>query len=115
ELRTVVALGEGITRTPLVPLFIKARDALSLEAIYLYHVVPWFGPFARFTLDTALFSATDIRPGPVTYVITQRGGTKQTVVASRLALTDPGRPLTMKETLGPFVRPIARDDVNVEI
>ena len=52
EWRNTLNLAEGLTRTPVIPVFVKSVDLLALESIYLYHATPWFGPFARATMLT---------------------------------------------------------------
>jgi hypothetical protein len=115
EWRNAVALGAGVARTPLIDEFVKSRDSLNVESVYLYHVIPAFGPFARLVLDTALFRGTDVRPGPTTYLIQRRDGTTDTRAGNRLALTSPLQPLTLKQSLGAFFRPVTRDEVNLEL
>ena len=115
EWRNTLNLGEGLTRTPTLPVFVKSVDLLSLESIYLYHVTPWFGPFVRATMLTSMFRGADVRAAPVTYQITRVNGIVDTEVGSRLALSDPFQPMTLKQSVGPFLRPVEREDINVEI
>lgn len=115
--RNSLLLSEAFTRTPVIDEFVKSADALALESLYLYHVpsVPWFGPFARFTLDTAILSGEDVRAADATYSTSFLDGTTEVVTASRLDLTDPFQPLTLAESVGVFVEPIDDDAVTVEI
>jgi hypothetical protein len=115
EWRNSLNLAEGLTRTPVVPVFVKSADLLALESIYLYHVTPWFGPFARATMLTSMFRGADIRPAPVTYAVAHVSGELETVEASRLPLSDPFRPMTLKQSAGPFLRPVEKEPINVEI
>lgn len=114
EWRNTLNMGEGLSRTPVVPQFVKSRDAAQLESIYLYHVVDWFGPFARFQVDTSLFRGADVRAGDTTYVITHVDGSTDTRTGTHLSLTDPFRPMTLKESIGPFARPVSSERVNLE-
>jgi hypothetical protein len=116
EWRNVLGLNETLTRTPAVDRFIKSADALAFESIYLYFFRPWVGPFARFTLGTPLFQGVDVRSKPTDYVIAHADGTKETLsgVTQPLGLTNPLRPLTMKETIGPFVRPVTSEKISAE-
>ncbi|WP_437960443.1 hypothetical protein WME76_12900 [Sorangium sp. So ce119] len=114
ELRMTLAAGAGVTRTPALDAWVKTRDALALEAIYLYHVVPWFGPFGRFALDTQMFPGSDARSAPTTYAITRAEGTTEAITGTRLHLSDPFQPVTLKESLGVFVQPVNRESVLVE-
>jgi hypothetical protein len=115
EWRSTLAFGEGLTRTPVLPVFVKSRDSLTLESIYLYHYVPTFGPFARFSLATSMFRGTDVRPELVTYLVARTDGTVDAITADKLTLTGPFRPLTLKESVGPFWRPITGEKANLEL
>ena len=115
EWRNSLNLAEGLTRTPVVPVFVKSADLLALESIYLYHLTSWFGPFARATMLTSMFRGADIQPAPATYAIAHVSGEIETVEASRLPLSDPFRPMTLKQSVGPFLRPVEKEVINVEI
>lgn len=125
EWRNSLLINAGITRTPTIPEFVKNTDSLQVESIYLYHVKPWIGPFARFKLDTPMFAGTDVRPSATNYKITlQDGTTSETCppdpanpgqcATTRLALTDGFQPLTMKESVGVFAQPYKSDPVTIE-
>lgn len=123
EWRNSVLIQAGVTRTPTIPEFIKTTDALQFESIYLYHVKPWIGPFARFRLETPMFAGTDVRPGPTNYKITRQDGTVVETcnpdsgvpcTTQKLPLTDGFQPLTLKESLGVFVQPHKSKPVTVE-
>jgi len=115
EWRNSLNLAEGLTRTPVIPVFVKSADLLSLESIYLYHVTPWFGPFARATMLTSMFRGADIQPTSVTYAIAHVSGEIESVEARRLTLSEPFRPMTLKQSIGPFLRPVEKEVINVEI
>jgi len=106
---------EALTKTPTIDPVVKSEDSFFKEAIYTYHLVPYFGPFARVSLDTPIFRGADVRPGPTTYAITRRDGTVDTVIQPRLSLTDPLSPLTLKQSVGPFLRPARGDEFNLEL
>ncbi|WP_434045573.1 MULTISPECIES: hypothetical protein [Sorangium] len=114
ELRMTLGAGAGVTRTPALDTWVKTRDALAFEAIYLYHVVPWFGPFGRFALDTQMFPGSDPRSAPTTYAITRADGTTEAITGTRLHLSDPFQPVTLKQSLGVFVQPVNRESILVE-
>ena len=124
EWRNSILLNAGVTRTPTIPEFIKNTDTLQFESIYLYHVKPWFGPFARFRLETPMFAGTDIRPGATNYKIMQQDGTVvQTCdpcsgvecTTTKLPLTGGFTPLTLKESVGAFAQPYKSTPVSVEV
>lgn len=122
EWRNSLLVNAGLTKTPTIPEFVKNTDILSLESIYLYHVRPWIGPFARFRLDTAMFGGTDVRPGPTNYKVTYQDGRTMetcnpedpTCTTTKFPLTDAFQPLTLKQSLGLFAQPYKSVPVNVE-
>lgn len=133
ELRNTLNVAAAVTRTPVIDEFVKTTDILSFESIYLYHVVDWFGPFARFQLTSAMFPGRDVRTGKATYVVTLPDGSTRTLAATgtgcdpnpdgtlpqtcrtSLSLSDGFRPLTFKQSLGVFVQPFQSDPVTVEL
>jgi hypothetical protein len=115
EWRSTLLAGAGSARTPSVDRFIKTRDSLAAESIYLYHVLPAFGPFGRVAMSTQMFSAYDVRGAPTLYSIKRVSGTTDELYGGNLALTDPFRPLTIKESLGAFVQPLTSDRIRLEI
>lgn len=115
EWRNRLGIKEGLTQTPQVDELVKTTDNIDFETIYLYHVTEWFGPFARFALSTSAFRGHDVRPDITQYDITTVDGGVTTVNAQRLTLTDPLLPLRLKESVGPFLRPLSRKDLNLEI
>jgi hypothetical protein len=114
EWRNSLIASAGVARTPSVDEFIKTNDGLAFESIYLLHAMEMFGPFARFGLNTQMFSATDVRPAAVDYSLARLDGTTQELTGRRLALTDPFQPLTLKESLGVFVQPLREDYMELE-
>lgn len=115
EWRTVLSLGAGVSRTPAIEEFIKTRDALTGESIYLFHALPWLGPFARFALNTQMFRGNDVRAVPTTYSISRQDGTKDELFGGHLELTEPFSPMTLKQSLGAFVQPVSKDRIRAEI
>ena len=133
ELRNTLGLGAAISRTPVIPEFVKTSDLLNLESIYLYHVVDWFGPFVRFQLTTSMFPGRDIRTGKASYKITELDGSVRdlnvagtdctagadgvvpTTCRTSLSLSDGFRPLTFKESIGLFVQPYQKDWATIEL
>lgn len=104
----------GVARTPSIGEFVKTNDGLSFESIYLLHVIEIFGPFARFGLNTQMFSANDIQPAPVDYVVSNLDGTTDSFTGRRLALTDPFQPLNLRQSVGVFVQPIRKQEIELE-
>jgi Protein of unknown function (DUF3078) len=139
EWRNSLDMNAGITRTPALDAFIKTGDNVSLDSTYLYHIVPWFGPFARLSGLTSMFRSVDVRPVPATYV-RGTGATPNPVIYpvanpnttagtpfaltpdcttgscfTQLPLSDPFRPMTFKESLGLFVQPYQTTPLTVEL
>jgi hypothetical protein len=115
EWRGAFSLGESLSKTPNVDELIKTQDAAALESLYLHHTLSWLGPFVRVAGETALFAGADPRPTPVTYAIARPDGTVDEVVTQRLRLTDPLRPMTLKQSLGAFVDPYKSERLTVEV
>lgn len=116
EWRNTLLLSETFSRTPVVDEFVKSADSLEIESLYLFHVpsAVWFGPFARLTIDTAIFPGRDVRGSDTTYVSTFLDGTTETVTATSLELTDPFQPLALSESVGFFLEPIKTDELTYE-
>ena len=111
---TLGALG-AISRTPVINSFVKTSDNLAFDSIYLYHVVPWFGPFARVSVNTSMFRGTDVRAATSHYVITHLDGSIQKVTGNELALSDPFKPATFKQSVGVFVQPYTSEPFTLEL
>jgi hypothetical protein len=114
EWRNTILIQEGLTQTPVVDHLVKTADTVDFETIYLYHIAEWWGPFARFGLNTSAFRGDDVRPAVTTYQIGRLDGTQETIIADRLALTDPFQPLRLKESLGLFLRALSSPSQNLE-
>ncbi len=118
EWRNTLGLAAGTTYTPLVKEFVKTTDILHLDTIYLFHIVKVFGPFVRFSMDTQMFAGTDVRPAPVVYSIARLGADPakpELLPSTRFALSDPFKPMTLKQSIGAFLQPIAEEKVSFEI
>ncbi|HHH30251.1 MAG TPA: hypothetical protein ENK57_18180, partial [Polyangiaceae bacterium] len=114
EWRNGLLASAGVARTPSIGEFVKTNDGLSFESIYLLHVIEIFGPFARFGLNTQMFSASDIRPSAVDYVVSNLDGTTDNFTGRRLALTDPFQPLNLRQSVGVFVQPVREQEIELE-
>lgn len=118
QVRNTLRNSQTFSRTPLVRELVKTADDFRVESIYYYRVpsVPWFGPFARFQLNTALFRGFDVQPDVVTYRIApeEEGGDFTEVVDDRLRLTEAFAPLTLRESAGLFARPVEEERVTTD-
>jgi len=115
EWRDALFLAQSLSKTPTIPHVLKSQDALRFESIYLYHVVPWFGPYLRLAGDGPILAGFDERPVATNYLIRNVDGTTTAKTTTQLHLTDMFRPYNLTESLGPFLRPLHREEINVEI
>lgn len=114
EWRNGLLASAGVARTPQIGEFVKTNDGLSFESIYLLHVIEIFGPFARFGLNTQMFSGNDVQPSAVDYVVNNLDGTTDNFTGRRLALTDPFQPLNLRQSVGVFVQPVREQEIELE-
>jgi Protein of unknown function (DUF3078) len=114
EWRSSLGSSAGVSRTPTLDEFVKTRDELRFETIYLYHLTEAAGLFARFALNTSMFEGSDLRATAADYAIARTDGTTQAIRGRRLKLTDPFQPLTLKQSLGGFVQPLTTDEIRLE-
>lgn len=113
EWRSTLNLGAGVTRTPAIEAWVKTRDALSFETIYRFHVLEWFGPFVRFgstRSSPAAIRARPRRPPPSPIA----DGTTRALTGTRLHLSDPFEPMTLRQSLGAFAQPWNEERARVE-
>ncbi|MCC6522936.1 MAG: DUF3078 domain-containing protein [Polyangiaceae bacterium] len=115
EWRNTLVTSAAMQRSPSVDDLVKARDSLAIESIYLYHAVKSVGPFARATLDTAVYPGYDVRAVPVSYLVSHEDGLTETIFDHKLRLTDPMRPLALKQSIGAFFQPVSEEEVTLEI
>lgn len=119
--RNTLSILETFTYGPPIKQFLKTADRLLFESIYFYKPkkFPWMGPFARFVLDTSIFENTDYRAEMSNYVykgeIDPNTGTDKVVKGKKLHLSDSFLPLTLKESVGAFARPVGKEEVEVLI
>ncbi len=114
EWRSSLLIMEAIARTPVIKQFIITTDTFKLDSAYLYSLVSWFGFYGRLALDSNLFPGYDARTDHVTYAIKRKDGSVYHTYDDRLKLTDSFQPVTLKEGLGPFFRPLRKEHVNLE-
>jgi hypothetical protein len=123
EWRNSVLVNAGVTKTPAIQGFVKNTDILSVESIYLYHVRPWIGPFARARMDAPMFAGTDVRPTPTNFIKkSQDGQIEQSCdpdstapcTTTRFPLTDGFQPLTLKQSVGLFAQPHKSVPISIE-
>ncbi len=119
--RNTLSILETFTYGPPIKQFLKTADRVLFESIYFYKPkkFPWMGPFGRFVLDTSIFENTDYRAEMSKYEfvgeIDPNTGANKIVKAKKLHLTDSFLPLTLKESIGAFARPVGKEEVEVLI
>ncbi len=116
EWRNTLMLSEAISRTPAIDEFIISTDKLQFESMYMYYFKEWVGLYGRLALDSKIFPGHDYQTDKKDYVITYLDGSSETLFSKdRVKLTDYFSPTTLKEGFGPFFRPVASKEVNLEI
>ena len=60
EWQNDLVVEHGQTKTPQIDSFVKSTDNLELRSLYTWRITPWFGPFARFKLQTQILKGYDI-------------------------------------------------------
>ncbi len=114
EWRNRMQVVQGLARTPTLPQFVKSQDALRIESIYLFRATPWFGPYLRAVLSTAVLRGHDIRNSETTYIVKRLDGSTDTRIGRSLALTDMLRPLVLCQSAGPYARAVRTIPLNLE-
>jgi len=117
EWRNTLNYKLSFTRDPVVKEFTKPTDLLTFDTIYLYHIpdLEWVGPFGRFAAEAPLFKGFDVQPSSKNYSIARKNGTTDIRTGKSLDLTDPFKPLTLKESIGVFLKPYSHPFADVEI
>ncbi len=115
EWRNTLSVAESITRTPVLEQFVIDTDSLLFESMYLYSIYDWFGVYGRFALHSSLFPDYDYQASPVAYLIVEPGKIHVPKNSDHLKLANSFSPLVLKQSAGPFFRPVEREEINVEI
>jgi hypothetical protein len=113
--KNTLKLTETWTRTPVVDEFVKSNDVLDVESLYRFFAWTWGGPFARLSLQTPIFAAEQVSAEPQTYVLEGEDPATDGITTDRFDLADPFQPLTVTESIGAFVAPVATPRLNVAI
>ncbi|MBN2526504.1 MAG: hypothetical protein JXR76_08920 [Deltaproteobacteria bacterium] len=104
----------GYSRTPVVDEWIKSMDRLEFETAYLYHfsAVRWMGPMYRLRMGTSLLPAYEVRSFATAVVKLDDNdvphGLRNYAEGTRIPLTDAFAPLTLRQMLGLFARPVSK-------
>ena len=104
----------GHSKTPVVDAWIKSMDSLDFETAYLYHFprALWMGPVYRLKMTTSMLPGYEVRSAPATVVKLDSDdvpyGMRTYSEGKRIKLTDAFGPLTLRQLLGLFFRPVSR-------
>ncbi len=105
--QNTITINESWARTPTLEQFVKNNDDLNYESLYNYFLLEWFGPFARFNLETSAFDTHLVTAEPKDYQITRPDGSTSTITdANELLLASSFEPLTLNESVGLFAEPV---------
>ena len=107
---------ETFSKTPTIDLFLKSNDLLEVKTTYLYHIpgADWLGPFARISLNTAIFPGFDARAEDVGLDKTGDSVADETAPAqSTITLTKAFEPVTLKEAVGMYANAIDEEAAKV--
>lgn len=96
---TRLKLEEKQVKLPGEP-FQKDLDELKFDAVYVYRVVPWFGPYARVGAQTALFSGTVNFDDPTEVVQVDRDDVPLRSLGTHKGKFELSRPLAPSELKG---------------
>jgi hypothetical protein len=116
EWRNSMTLVEATSKTASLPRNVKSGDDIKYETIYLYSLphAPAIGPFVKADVETSLFKGEDIRDTMQTYNIIHTNGSSEIFTGSTLKLTNAFRPLTTKQSVGFFWKPLDEPKFSIE-
>ncbi len=119
EWDTTLDIQHARTQSPEIKRFLKSLDNLELKSTYLYHLqaLKWFGPFARFALQTQIFNSVLVRPQDSVVLRNNLDGTQETIPVAALteiSLTHAFEPLRLRESVGAFAHPIEEKDLAIK-
>jgi len=114
QVRSRLTINEAFNRNPVLEEFVKSTDIFKFEALYLYSILPWLGPYARFSLDTSMLEGFDHRAEVTHWQIAYLDGTTLDRWGYNLRLTDGFQPLTIKESAGFFAKPYDAPEAALE-
>lgn len=107
------------TRTPVIDRFAKSLDAFDLVSSYLYRIpkLKWFGPYASFTLKTALLPGYTVKAQDVTVKRLDSAGalvkTEHVKAQQEISLTLAFAPTMLRQSIGAFAEPVNRKDLRI--
>lgn len=116
EWRNTLNLGAGLLRSASDSIWVKTNDVLKIQSGYYYALTNWFGPFAEFQFQTAMFPMTVRRPGATSFCTDEPSlddcadgiGLIGDGSQEKLKITGAFQPIQMHEKFGLFLRPVDR-------
>lgn len=116
-IHNTLSIAESFARTPVIDEFVKTSDLVQLEGLYNYFFTKNLGGFGRLALQSALFSATDVRGTPTSWVEKLPDGTTTPLAtdAFRQRLASPFAPFTINESAGVFANPIGSEKFGLTV
>jgi hypothetical protein len=95
-------LEQGQTRLPDQDEFQSDTDRLFFHTIYTYDLLSWFGPYARFGLETKLFTRYENFDEPTDVIVLDEEGMEVRTLSGvrRVKLGDTFAPFALKEGAG---------------
>jgi len=118
EWRNTLTLGAGLLRSASDSIWVKTNDILKIQSGYYYAVTPWFGPFAEFQFQTAMFPMHVRRNGDANFcaegtalddcAAAIAGDPSVVAVGDSLKISGAFQPVAMHEKFGLFIRPVDR-------
>lgn len=105
EWQNSVSYTGATTKTPTQTGYVKSRDELKIESLYLYKIpsAPDWGPYVKASIKSPIFWGQDVRSTPVTYTVVRRDGSSTSIAnAKSFKLTDGFKPMTTRESAGAF-------------
>jgi hypothetical protein len=105
--QNTLSISESWARTPALEVFVKNNDQVEYESLYNYFLLEWFGPFARFNVETSAFDTTIRTAGANDYQIARTDGTTDTLTGTtEVHLASSFEPLTLNQSVGAFAEPV---------
>ncbi len=114
QFRANLDITETYTRTPIIDKLIKSTDIFKFEALYLYNILDWLGPYVRFSLNTNMIEGFAVQPDFARWRIVDLDGSEEFRTAREVRLTDWFSPLQLRESAGFFLSPWQEKYFNFE-
>ena len=114
EVLTDLNLKEGVSRTPAFDGWVIANDLFKFDFRYnlMFHKIA--GYYLKAGLETHFLPGYDYRNEDTDYIV--KGDNSRNAKGKRMFQTaESGKPLYLTEGTGIFVRPVEREDANLEV